>query len=434
MKLFRSVCCLVLAAALTGCGPAPDPGPMLRPDDPLPPAPATETTAEAPSTEAPTEAPTKAPTETITEAPTEAVPVMAESLARKMLAEMTLREKIGQLFIVRPDALDESILPEDMDNSRGQGVTALTDAMVEGLQKYPVGGVIFFDKNIESPDQVKAFTADLQKAGTVPMFLSIDEEGGIVSRLANHLDFDLPIYDSAWDVFHHKGVDGARDMGMAIGTYLQDYGFNMDFAPVADVWTNPKNHVIGSRAFSSDPWEAADAARAMADGLMQHWVIPVYKHFPGHGNTKEDSHEGLAISRRTPEELEACEWIPFRQATRREAIMVGHVSLPKVTDSDVPATLSHTVVTGILKDQLGFEGLVVTDSMSMGAILRNYSTEDATLKALRAGCHVILMPYHLPQAFDAVAEAVESGEFPMEQLDEIVLKILEFKEYHHILK
>ena len=425
MKLLRSACCLLLAAALAGCAPAPDPGPMLRPDETLPPAP--ETTAAA---AVPTEIPTVAPTE----APTEAVPAMSEDLAHRMLAAMSLREKVGQLFIVRPDALDQSILPQDLDNSRGEGVTALTDAMRDGLEKYPVGGVIFFDKNIQSPDKVRAFTAQLRQASPIPMFLGIDEEGGVVSRLANHLDFDLPIYDSAWDVFKQKGVDGARDMGMAIGTYLRDYGFNMDFAPVADVWTNPKNHVIGNRAFSSDPWEVADAARAMADGLMQHWVIPVYKHFPGHGNTTEDSHEGLAISRRTREELEQCEWIPFRQATNREAIMVGHISLPEVSDSDLPATLSYPVVTEILKEELGFQGLVITDSMSMGAILQNYSTEAATLKALQAGCHVILMPYHLPQAFDAVMEAVESGTFSQEQLDETVLKILEFKEYHHILK
>ena len=222
-------------------------------------------------------------------------------------------------------------------------------------------------------------------------------------------------------------------MGSTIGSYLKDYGFNMDFAPVADVNTNPRNPVIGSRAFSSDPQIAADCAGAAADGLRQAGIIPVFKHFPGHGDTGEDSHKKLALSNKTVDEMLECEWIPFRQAANMDCIMVGHIALPQVTGELVPATLSYSIVAGLLRQHLGFQGLILTDSMSMGAITQEHTSSEAALLALQAGCDLILLPWDLPEAFDGVVSAVEDGSYPEYQLDATVLKILRFKLDHGII-
>ena len=221
-------------------------------------------------------------------------------------ADLTLEEKVGQLFIIRPDSLDLTLPQEQIDDAKADGVTELTDAMRDALQKYPVGGVCQFGKNIVDPEQITAFNAALQEASDIPLFISVDEEGGAVARLANKDTFDLPRYESAAAV-GAEGADAACAMGQTIGGYLRTYGFNMDFAPDADVNTNPDNPIIGTRAFSSDAAEAADCAAAMARGLAGEGILPTFKHFPGHGDTAEDSHTGLAYSYRTVEELTACE-------------------------------------------------------------------------------------------------------------------------------
>ena len=194
-------------------------------------------------------------------------------------ADLTLEEKVGQLFIIRPDSLDLTLPQEQIDDAKADGVTELTDAMRDALQKYPVGGVCQFGKNIVDPEQITAFNAALQEASDVPLFISVDEEGGAVARLANKDTFDLPRYESAAAV-GAEGVDAACAMGQTIGGYLRTYGFNMDFAPDADVNTNPDNPIIGTRAFSSDAAEAADCAAAMARGLAGEGILPTFKHFP----------------------------------------------------------------------------------------------------------------------------------------------------------
>ena len=254
-------------------------------------------------------------------------------------ADLTLEEKVGQLFIIRPDSLDLTLPQEQIDDAKADGVTELTDAMRDALQKYPVGGVCQFGKNIVDPEQITAFNAALQEASDIPLLISVDEEGGAVARLANKDTFDLPRYESAAAV-GAEGADAACAMGQTIGGYLRTYGFNMDFAPDADVNTNPDNPIIGTRAFSSDAAEAADCAAAMARGLAGEGILPTFKHFPGHGDTAEDSHTGLAYSYRTVEELTACELLPFEAAAEvgPRAVMVGHIVVPELT-GDLPATL-----------------------------------------------------------------------------------------------
>ena len=344
-----------------------------------------------------------------------------------LMAGMSLREKVGQLFLVRPDALDPAQTQEEIDNSDMPGVKELTSAMEEMLEKYPVGGVVLFGKNLSSPQQVTAFNQALQEASRIPLFIGVDEEGGSVARLANHPGFDLPQYESAGAVGAAGDPENAREMGRVIGSYLNEYGFNLDFAPVADVNTNPQNPVIGDRAFSSQPRQAAQMASAMAEGLTQEGIIPVFKHFPGHGDTAEDSHSGIAVTYKTAQEMESCEWIPFSQVPEGAWVMVGHIAAPEITGDLTPASLSPALVTGVLREQLGFEGLVVTDSLAMGAITQEYTPGQAALEALNAGCDLLLMPAGLEEAFEAVVTALENGTLSQERLDQSVERILEYK-------
>lgn len=363
--------------------------------------------------------------------PSETAPATEPPSAIELLMqEMSLREKVGQLFIVRPDALDLALTQEQINDSKADGVTAVTEELTAALKQYPVGGVVMFAKNIASPEQITQFNRDLQSISRIPLFISVDEEGGLVSRLANSKAFDLPQYQSAASI---QDAAQAFEMGSTIGGYLKEYGFNMDFAPVADVNTNPDNPVIGTRAFSSDPETAAQLASAMAEGLRQQEIIAVFKHFPGHGDTAEDSHTGIAISYKTAEEMRACEWLPFLEAESTDCVMVGHIAVPEITGDLTPASLSHPVVTGILREELGFQGLVVTDSLAMGAITGEYPPGEAALAALEAGCDLLLMPNGLAEAFDAVVAAVEDGTYSEAKLDETVSRILHFKLEHDLL-
>ena len=339
-------------------------------------------------------------------------------------ADLTLEEKVGQLFIIRPDSLDLTLPQEQIDDAKADGVTELTDAMRETLQAYPVGGICQFGKNITDPEQLAQFNADLQAASRTPLFIAVDEEGGAVARLANKDTFDLPRYESAAAV-GAEGVDAACAMGQTIGAYLKEYGFTMDFAPDADVNTNPDNPIIGTRAFSSDAGTAAAMAAAMADGLRQNGILPTLKHFPGHGDTAEDSHTALAVTYKTLDELQACELLPFAADTGLHAVMVGHIAAPNVTGDGTPATLSPQLVALIPDAE---NTLIVTDSLAMDAITAAYTPGEAAVQALQAGCDVLLMPNSLPEAYAAVLEAVQNGTISEERLDRSVNKILLYKQ------
>ena len=344
-------------------------------------------------------------------------PSAAPSAAPMPDSALTLEQKVGQLFIVRPDALDLTLAQETINDAKADGVTELTDAMRDALRTYPVGGICQFGKNISDPEQIKRFNDDLQAASQTPLFITVDEEGGRVSRLANNPAFDLPQYKNG-------AINDARAMGQDIGSYLKQYGFNMDFAPVADVNTNPDNPVIGDRAFSSDAETAAQMVAEAAQGLREHGILPTLKHFPGHGDTKEDSHTALAVTHKTLAELQDCEFLPFAADTGLHAVMVGHIAAPNVTGDMTPATLSPALV-GLIPD--AENTLIVTDSLAMDAITAAYTPGEAAVLALQAGCDVLLMPNGLPEAYNAVLQAVKDGTISEERLDRSVNKILRYK-------
>ncbi len=377
------------------------------------------------------EAATTAPEETECFAPSE-TEEQEVSYIDSLLANMTLREKVGQLFIIRPDSLSSELTQEQVEDPSDHGVTDLTPQMRSMLEQYPVGGIAMFGKNILSPEQITGFAEALQGESALPLFIAVDEEGGAVARLANHSAFDLPKYGSAAQVASSGGKQAALEMGETIGAYLKQYGFNLDFAPDADVNTNPDNPVIGTRAFSSDSKTAADMAEAMAVGLKSQGILPTFKHFPGHGDTDTDSHTGAAVTEKSRDEMRSCEWLPFLRAGDWDCVMVGHITASTI--DPLPASLSYRMVTQILREELGFSGLIVTDSLEMDAVSGQYTASKAAVKAIQAGCDILLMPDGLPEAFQGVLSAVESGEISRERLDSSVRRILEFKQAYGLLE
>ncbi|MCH5203848.1 MAG: glycoside hydrolase family 3 protein [Oscillospiraceae bacterium] len=344
---------------------------------------------------------------------------------------MTLREKVGQLFIVRPEAL---ATPNYDLSTHYKSVSAMSDVMRTNFGNYPVGGVALFADNILTPAQTLAFNKELLNACDIPLFIAVDEEGGRVARLANNSTFGLKKYASAAAVGAAGDASAALEMGNTIGAYLKKYGFNMDFAPDADVFTNPNNTVIGNRAFSSNAATAAKMAAAMAKGLRRNGIIPVYKHFPGHGDTSEDSHTGAAFANKTRDEMSSCEWLPFMEAGSLDGVMAGHISTPLVTGNNVPATMSKQMITDILRGELGFDGLVITDALAMGAITKVYSEKEAAVNAILAGCDILLLPDNLGESFDGLMSAVNDGTIPEARIDESVLRILKFKLEYGIIE
>ena len=336
---------------------------------------------------------------------------------------LTLREKVGQLFIVRPESLEPAIRYASDAELPPYRLQAVSDGMRERAREYPVGGVLLYGHNILDERQLRSFIRDLRALPGAPL-LCIDEEGGRVSRLAANPAFDVPRYESTAAV-GAGGPQAARDAAKSIGEYLKEYGFDIDFAPVADVNTNPDNVVIGTRAFSDDPGAAAPLVAAFVRGLAETGVCGCLKHFPGHGDTHTDTHYDFAATAKSWAELLACELVPFRAGIEAGAplVMAAHIAAPAVTGGDEPATLSRTLLTDKLRGELGFDGVIITDALEMGAITRRYGSGEAAVRALEAGADFLLCPLDYCAAFDAVVAAVESGRIAEERIEESLRRI-----------
>lgn len=355
------------------------------------------------------------------------------SAVEKTLRSMTLEQKVGQLFVIRPDQLDTTLTLDDIhepSTSKVSGDRELTEVMKETLTRYPAGGFALFSKNITDPKQLKHFTADLKAAcGEAPApLMAIDEEGGKIARIANHGSFNVTKFESMEALGKTGSTKKVRKAASAIGKYLVEYGFTMDCAPVADVNTNPDNTVIGNRAFGSDPNLVSKMVSAFLDGLHQQGVAGSIKHFPGHGDTKDDTHSGYVAVDKTWDELLKAELIPFRENFgKTDSVMVAHITLPNVTSDGLPASLSRELITGKLRGELGYDGLVITDALAMGAIVKAYGSAEASVMAFEAGNDILLMPWDYREAFDGVLQAVREGRISEARLDESVRRILELK-------
>lgn len=342
------------------------------------------------------------------------------SLVDKTLAGMTLHEKVCQMMFVTP----EELTGED-------GVTVAGDATRQALENYPVGGIVYFAKNLESQDQVKEMIDNSQKDSSIGLFVATDEEGGVVNRL---MDTVGTTYIGSMYYYKDDGDETAYENAYTIANDMSALGFNLDFAPVADVWSNPDNTVIGERAYSDDYAQAAELVGNAVKGFNDGGVMCTLKHFPGHGDTAEDSHYSSAYVHRTKEEIMADEMQPFRSGIEAgaEFVMVGHLIVPDI--DEVPATLSYKIATGILRDELKFEGVAITDSFEMESIADNYSVDDAVVMSVKAGIDMILQPKDMASAVNSIEQAVADGELSEDRIDESVRRILTLKESRGLLK
>ena len=340
---------------------------------------------------------------------------------------LSLREKVGQLFIVRPESLDPAIRYDSDAELPPYRLQAVSEGMRRRAKEYPVGGVLLYGHNILDEKQLSTFAKDLKALPGAPL-LCIDEEGGRVSRIAGNPAFDVPRYESA-AALAEGGQQAVYEAARCIGAYLRRYGFDIDFAPVADVNTNPENIIIGARAFSDDPRKAAPLVAAYVRGLAETGVLGCLKHFPGHGDTRADTHFGFAASDKRWEEMRACEMLPFHAGIAAGAplVMAAHIAAPAVTGSDEPATLSATLLQDKLRGELGFEGAVITDALEMGAIRQRYGSGEAAVRALQAGADLLLCPLDYCAAFDGVLQAISDGRISEERLDRSVRRIQALK-------
>ena len=362
--------------------------------------------------------PAAAPSPTPTPEPTPTPDPIAEAVAA-----MTTEQKVSQLLVA------------------GIEGTQLGQDAVQAVQDYQVGGVILFGRNVESAWQLAELTNGLKdlNGDYTPLFLCVDQEGGRVDRMPPEVERT----PSAWSVGQTLDTEG---VGAAYGALLAEecaaFGFNMDFAPSLDIWSNPDNTVIGDRAFGNDwEWTAFFGMSAVESMEEQGGVIPVVKHFPGHGDTSVDSHVALPVVDKSLEELWQSELVPFNMTLNQEdyfgaqagpsapAVMVAHILLSRV-DPDYPASLSHRVVTGLLREEMGFDGVVCTDDLTMGAVSNTYGMGEAAVLAVEAGCDLLLVCHgadNLTAARDALLEAADSGRLSPERLDESVKRILSLK-------
>lgn len=330
------------------------------------------------------------------------------------LADMTLEEKIGQM-----------IMMDFRSHEDGTPMTELSEEAAEEIEGYHLGGVILFAENLDTAEQTKALTEQMQEAAELPLLIGIDEEGGIVSRLDKS---NIPHEQIPSAAMMAGDTVQAEAAGRTIGSELKELGINVDFAPVADIYTNPENTVIGERAFGTDAQTVSDMASAFAAGLAEEGVLAVAKHFPGHGDTATDSHYGVAMAEQTLEELRAEEFLPFQRLIDEGIpfVMAGHITTPNATGDGLPASLSAQIL-GLLRQELGFEGIIITDAMNMGAITEAFSPGESAVMAVEAGVDIILMPANLEEACQGLLEAVSSGEITEERLEESVRRILEVK-------
>lgn len=353
----------------------------------------------------------------------------------KILKSMTLEEKVGQLFIVRPETLDPKYTKKQAGNTKKYAVTKINKNITKSLKKYKVGGIVMFAKNIKNPKQITKLNKDLQKNAKRKLFICVDEEGGSVARIANNKNFKVKKYPDMQKIGKSGKASKAKDVGYTIGKYLKKYEFNLDFAPVADINTNKKNIVIGKRAFGSTPSLVSKMVDAEIKGFHKAKIMACVKHFPGHGDTKGDTHTGYVSIKKNWNALKKCEIVPFKKAfsSATDMVMVAHITANKVSKDKLPASLSYNMITKKLRKELKYNGVVITDSMEMGAVADNYTSAESAVMAIKAGADIVLMPYDFKAAYNAVLKAFKSGKISEKRLNESVLRILKLKKKYGLI-
>ena len=358
-------------------------------------------------------------------------PVIPDDEIEAQLKNMTLKEKIGQMFYVRLESLDTTIHWKTYADLQENPMHDLNKTIRDVNAKYPIGGLILYAWNIKDKPQLAKLISDIRALNGKPL-LCIDEEGGRIARIAKNENFDVEVIGPMADIGKTGDPKNAYHAGNVIGTYLTKYGFDIDFAPVADVNTNPDNIIIGDRAFSDKPEVAAPMVVNYLQGLKDAGVTGCVKHFPGHGDTKTDTHFGYASTQKTWAEMLQCEMVTFKAGIDWgcQLIMTAHIGTPNVTGSDVPATMSSVILQDKLRGELGYQNIIITDGMEMGAITTQYSSEEAAVNSIKAGVDIVLGPKNFVPAFEAVLKAVEEGTITEERINQSVRRILKMKKQH----
>ena len=358
-------------------------------------------------------------------------PVIPDDEIEAQLKNMTLKEKIGQMFYVRLESLDTTLHWKTYADLQENPMHDLNKTIRDVNAKYPIGGLILYAWNIKDKPQLAKLISDIRALNGKPL-LCIDEEGGRIARIAKNENFDVEVIGPMADIGKTGDPKNAYHAGNVIGTYLTKYGFDIDFAPVADVNTNPDNIIIGDRAFSDKPEVAAPMVVSYLQGLKDAGVTGCVKHFPGHGDTKTDTHFGYASTQKTWAEMLQCEMVTFKAGIDWgcQLIMTAHIGTPNVTGSDVPATMSSVILQDKLRGELGYQNIIITDGMEMGAITTQYTSEEAAVNSIKAGVDIVLGPKNFVPAFEAVLKAVEKGTITEERINQSIRRILKMKKQH----
>ncbi|MER6075502.1 glycoside hydrolase family 3 protein [Streptomyces sp. NPDC001817] len=353
-----------------------------------------------------------------------------ESRLRALITRMTLQEKVGQLFVMRVYG-HSATAPDQADidaNLKEIGVRTAAEL----IAKYRVGGIIYFTwaHNTRDPHQIAGLSDGIQQASLdqprgLPVLIATDQEHGAVCRVGK----PATLFPGAMALGAAGSRADAHTLGRISGAELRAMGVNQDYSPDADVNVNPANPVIGVRSFGADPDAVAALVAAQVKGYQASRVAATAKHFPGHGDTATDSHTGFPVITHSREVWEKLDAVPFRAAIAAgiDCIMTAHIQFPALDDSGDPATLSPPILTGILRGELGYDGVVITDSLGMEGVRTKYGDDRVPVLALKAGVDQLLNPPSLDVAWNAVLQAVQDGELTEARLDESILRILRMK-------
>lgn len=327
------------------------------------------------------------------------------------ISNMSLREKIGQMLII---STTKTEYDEEFDTL---------------LKEVKPSGIVLFANNITTYDNTTALISKIKESAAIPMLIGIDQEGGRVQRIKDIPDVNALTIPNMIEVGKTKNKELAYNVGTVVAKEIAAFGINLDFAPILDIFSNPNNTVIGNRAFGEDAQTVIDMALPFANGMKDEGIIPVYKHFPGHGDTESDSHVELPVITKTEEELLEKELLPFKAAIENDAqmIMTAHIALPSITGDYTPATLSSKVINDMLRQDLGFKGVVITDAVNMAAIADNYTPEEVYKYSINAGVDIILMPEDAKEAINIIEKFVNDGTITETRINDSVKRILTLK-------
>lgn len=346
----------------------------------------------------------------------------ALELADDYLQTMTIEEKVGQLFVLNL---------EQLDNTKGDFYEhrKVTEEMRKTISEYHIGGVLLFSRNLKNRKQTIRLNRKLQKASALPLFIAVDEEGGDVARIASNKRMKTTQFPSAEMIGKTKDDEYTYQMAKTIGTEIGELGFNADFAPVADVKLSSLNMEIGTRSFGDDPKKVSEHVSAFVQGLHQTGTCAALKHFPGQGSSDGNTHDGSVDLDSGISKLRNVDFVPFATgiSVGADFVMMSHISVSKVTESSVPASMSELMMKTILRDELGFEKIIITDAFDMASITGLYNSAEAAKTAIKAGVDIVLMPEDFEEAYSGVLGGIDSGEISQEMIDEAVTRILAVK-------